>query len=141
LTSVLLYNFDPVANDQAFQPNPPASEEVLQSLSAALPKSLPDSYMAFLARSNGGEGWVGEQYVWLWKAEELMTHYRGYRVAEFFPNFFFVGTDGGGEAYAFDISGDDATLYNVPFIGTPSDARAIADSFDAFLGPSQQIDL
>ena len=69
-----------------------------------------------------------------------MTHYRGYRVAEFFPNFFFVGTDGGGEAYAFDISGEDATLYDVPFIGMPSDARAIADSFEALLDPSQQID-
>ena len=37
----------------------------------------------------------------------LMTHNRGYKVAEFFPNFFFIGSDGGGEAYAFDISGDD----------------------------------
>jgi len=124
-----------VATDQTFQPNAPATKEALQLLITALPKPLPDSYMAFLARSNGGEGFIGERYVWLWKAEELVTHNRGYKVAEFFPNFFFIGTDGGGEAYAFDISGDDATVFEVPFIGMPSDASAIADSFDALLAP------
>lgn len=91
--------------------------------------------MAFLARSNGGEGFIGERYVSLWKAEELMTHNLSYKVAEFFPNFFFIGSDGGGEAYAFDISGDNAAIFEVPFIGMPSDARAIADSFDALLAP------
>ena len=70
-----------------------------------------------------------------------MTHYCGYRVAEFFPNFFFIGTDGGGEAYAFDISGDDATVLEVPFIGMPTDARRIADSLEALLDASQPIDL
>lgn len=49
-----------------------------------------------------------------------MTQNRGYKVEEFFPNFFFIGTDGGGEAYAFDISGDDATVFDVPFIGMPA---------------------
>lgn len=123
------------AGPQAFRPNAPATKEALQSLITALLKPLPDRYMAFLARSNGGEGFVGERYVWLWKAEELMTHNRGYKVAEFFPNFFFIGSDGGGEAYAFDISGKDATVFEVPFIGMPSDAIAIADSFDALLAP------
>jgi hypothetical protein len=122
-----------VASDQAFQPNPPATKEALQSLITALTKPLPDSYMAFLTRSNGGEGFIGERYVCLWKAGELITHNQSYKVAEFFPNFFFIGTDGGGEAYAFDISGDDPTVFQVPFIGMPSDASAIADSLDALL--------
>jgi hypothetical protein len=71
----------------------------------------------------------------LWKAEELITRNLGYKVTEFFPNFFFIGSDGGGEAYAFDISGDDATVFEVPFMGMPSDGRAIADSLDALLLP------
>jgi len=120
-------------NSQTFQPNAPAATDALQSLITALSKPLPDGYMAFLARSNGGEGFIGERYVWLWKAEELIAHNRSYNVAEFFPNFFFIGSDGGGEAYAFDTSGEDATVFEVPFIGMPSDARAIADSFDALL--------
>ena len=95
--------------------------------------------MAFLARSNGGEGFIGERYVWLWKAEELVTHNRGYKVAEFFPTFFFIGTDGGGEAYAFDVSRDDPTVFEVPFIGMPSDANVIANSLDALLAPASQV--
>ena len=70
-----------------------------------------------------------------------MKNYMAYKVAEFFPNFFFFGTDGGGEAYAFDTSRGESTVYEVPFIGRPSDARPIADSFEALLDPSQQIDL
>lgn len=71
----------------------------------------------------------------LWKAEELLTHNRGYKVAEFFPSVFFTGSDRGGEACAFDISRDAATVFEVPFIGTPSDAIAIADSVDTLLAP------
>ena len=69
----------------------------------------------------------------LWRAEELIEVNRGYNVAEFFPNLFLFGTDGGGEAYAFDVSGNGATVFEVPFIGMPSDARAIANSFDSFV--------
>jgi len=46
---------------------------------------------------------------------------------------FFIGSDGGGEAYAFDLSRTDATVFEVPFIGLPTDARAIASSIDSFL--------
>jgi hypothetical protein len=89
--------------------------------------------MAFLRRANGGEGFVGERYVRLWKAEELIGMNRGYNVSQFFPDMFFVGTDGGGEAYAFKVSGADSAVFNVPFIGLPSDAKMIADSFESFV--------
>ena len=128
-----------MASDQAFQPNPPATKEALRSLITGLTKPLPDSYMAFLTRANGGEGFIAERYVRLWKAEELLIHNRGYKVAEFFPNFFFIGTDGGGEAYAFDVSRDDPTVFEVPFIGMPSDANVIANSLDALLAPASQV--
>ena len=58
---------------------------------------------------------------------------RGYDVTEFFPNLFFIGTDGGGQAYAFNISASNPTMFEVPFIGLPSDARIIASSFDSFI--------
>jgi len=89
--------------------------------------------MAFLQRANGGEGFIGERYVCLWTVEELIALNRSYRVAEFFPNFFFIGTDGGGEAYAFNISENDPTVFEVPFIGLPTDARMIASTFDSFV--------
>jgi hypothetical protein len=121
------------SDDQAFQPNAPASTQAVTSLRTALAKSLPESYFAFLARANGGEGFIGDRYVQLWRAEELAEMNRAYKTTEFFPNLFFIGSDGGGEAYAFDLSRTDATVFEVPFVGLPTDARAIANSFDSFL--------
>ena len=121
------------SDDQAFQPNAPASTQAVTSLRTALAKSLPESYFAFLARANGGEGFIGDRYVQLWKAEELGEMNLIYKTAEFFPGLFFIGSDGGGEAYAFDLSRTDATVFEVPFVGLPTDARAIANSFDSFL--------
>ncbi len=120
-------------DDQAFQPNAPASTEALTSSRTGLEKSLPESYFAFLTRANGGEGFIGDRYVQLWRAEELAEMNRAYKTADFFPNLFFIGSDGGGEAYAFDLSRTDATVFEVPFIGLPTDARAIASSIDSFL--------
>jgi hypothetical protein len=117
------------ADDQAFQPNTPASTEAL----ASLPKSLPESYFAFLARANGGEGFIGDRYVQLWRAEELAEMNRAYKTEEFFPNFFFIGSNGGGEAYAFDLSRIDAGVFEVPFIGLPTEAKPISNSFDSFV--------
>src|ERR1700739_4844278 len=105
------------ADDQAFQPNDPASTEALASLKTGQAKSLPESYFAFLTRANGGEGFIGDRYVRLWRAEELAELNRAYKTAEFFANLFFIGSDGGGEACAFDLSRTDAPAFEVPFIG------------------------
>jgi hypothetical protein len=60
---------------------------------------------------------------------------RAYKTAESFPSFLFIGSDGAGEAaYALDLSGKDAAVFEVPFIGLPTDARAIASSFAFFAG-------
>ena len=123
-------------DDQGFQPNGPAATEALASLKTGRAQSLPQSYFAFLTRANGGEGFIGDRYVQLWKAEELAEINRAYKTAEFFPNLFFIGSDGGGEAYAFDLSRTDATVFEVPFIGVPPDARAIASSLHSLLGPA-----
>ena len=116
-----------------FQPNPPAPNEVLIALRTALPRPLPDSYMAFLGRANGGEGFIGERYAQLWRAEDLVEFNRRYEVSEFAPNLFLIGSDGGGQAYAFDISTNDPTLFEVPFIGMPELLTPIASSFDSFV--------
>jgi hypothetical protein len=121
------------ANDQSFQANAPPSTEALASLRTGLVKSLPESYFAFLIHANGGEGFIGDRYVQLWRAEELAEMNRAYKTEELFPNLFFIGSDGGGEAYAFNLSRTDAMVFEVPFIGLPTDARAIASSFDSFL--------
>src|ERR1700680_3295793 len=89
---------------QPFQPTAPASREALAALRADPAKSLPEGYMAFLERTNGGAGFIGERYVHLWRAEDLVEVNRAYKIAEFFLHFFLFGSDGGGEAYGCEAS-------------------------------------
>lgn len=110
----------------SFRPNPPASREILASLKISV--HLPEAYLAFLRRANGGEGFIGERYVQLWRAEDLVEANFAYKTAEFFPKLFLVGSDGGAEAYALSLSETDSTVFEVPFVGLPTDARVIASS-------------
>jgi hypothetical protein len=118
----------------SFQSNAPASEEVISVLLGTLRRSLPGQYLAFLRKANGGEGFVGEEYAMLWRCEDLIGHNQSYQVEELAPGFFLIGSNGGGEAYAFDVSSGSSVLYQLPFIGMESQyANAVADSFDLFL--------
>ena len=120
-----------------FHTNPPTPSKILAILRQSL--DLPPAYFAFLERANGGEGFIGERYVQLWRAEELVEANRYYKTGEFFPNFFFIGSDGGGEAYAVKLAEGVSTVFELPFIGLPSDARVIASSFEEWLqGPEGQ---
>jgi hypothetical protein len=129
-----MYDHRQMAHDSPeFQPNPPAPREALSALRTALPRPLPNGYIAFLERVNGGEGCIGERYAQLWRAEDLIEFNQGYKVSEFAPNLFLIGSDGGGQAYAFDIAANDPTLFEVPFIGMPELLRPVAPSFDSFV--------
>lgn len=56
------------------------------------------------------------------------------QVAESAPDLFLIGSDGGGEAYAFDLAKAEGAVYQVPFIALdPKEAWLVADSFDVFL--------
>jgi SMI1 / KNR4 family (SUKH-1) len=117
-----------------FKPNPPASEKAISELMAALSKPLPSSFVAFFKRANGGEGFVGTRYVQLWRVEDLIELNNGYKVNEFAPRLFLIGSDGGGEAYAFDLSSDDSAVLEIPFIPLDRhESRQIVESFDSFV--------
>jgi hypothetical protein len=91
-------------------------------------------YMAFLERANGGEGFVGQRYVQLWRAENLIEFNKGYGLCEVSPNFFLIGSDGGGEGYVFDLSLGNSAVFEIPFITVDSnEARRISDSFESFV--------
>ena len=70
--------------------------------------------MAFLERTHGGAGFIGQRYVHVWRAEDLVEVNRAYKIAEFFPHFFLIGSDGGEEAYACDVSENEPTVFEVP---------------------------
>jgi hypothetical protein len=78
---------------------------------------LPEDYAKFLQGVDGGEGFVGNTYLILWRAEELLAMNRAYQVAEYAPGLFLFGSDRGGEAFGFDTRSDTKPIVSVPFAG------------------------
>ena len=66
--------------------NAGASEEEISGAIASLGSNLPPDYVRFLRSNNGGEGFVGDEYLIFWKAEELGRLNRGYEVSSLAPD-------------------------------------------------------
>ena len=83
-----------------------ASPSVLKTLQSAAGGTLPQVYLDLLAFSNGGEGPFGAQPGWLVlsSAEEAARTWSDEVYAKFFPGYFVFGSNGAGEAFAFDLN-------------------------------------
>ena len=113
---------------------PGASEQTLQKTQAELGLALPVDYLAFLKESNGGEGFIDDGYIMVWAAEELAPFNADYQVKEYAPGLLLFGSNGSGEAYAFDRRSGVLPIVQVPFVGMDlRHARPIAKSIDALL--------
>ncbi|MDX3988407.1 MAG: SMI1/KNR4 family protein [Achromobacter sp.] len=108
-----------------------ASKLELDELSRNMAFVLPQDYLDFLATHNGGEGFVGDNYLVIWKAEELIAFNADYQVAEFAPGIFLFGSDGGGEGYGFDFRAENVPVVRIPFVGMDVEyADEISESFE-----------
>ena len=64
--------------------------------------AFPEDYLEFLKWSNGGEGYIGKNYVSLWKVEDLEVLNREYQIQTYLSKGYLgIGTDGGGICYGF----------------------------------------
>ena len=116
------------------QLNSGASEEELRDAISSVGHTLPPDYVQFLRTYNGGEGFIGENYLILWKAEELSVFNREYEVAEYAPGLFLFASSGGGTGYGFDTRDPSMPVIAVEFIGMDwSDADRVAANFTDFL--------
>ena len=95
--------------------NAPADPDVVEGLSSSLGVALPSEYLDFLGQHNGGEGFIGDNYIICWKAEELADFNREYEVETFAPGILLFGSDGGGEGYGFDTQSAGMPIVRVPF--------------------------
>jgi hypothetical protein len=118
-----------------FRGNAPASAAEIEQVEADVGFRLPADYGSFLRHVNGGEGFIGPNaYIIFWKLGELAEMNRAYQVPEFAPGLFIFGSDGGGEAYAFDVRTSAMPIVSVPFVGMDlSLVRVIAATFNDFL--------
>jgi len=99
------------------QLDPPADLDFVEGLSLRLGVVLPSDYLDFLRQHDGGEGFIGDNYIVFWKAEELADFNREYEVEKYAPDILLFGSDGGGEAYGFDIQSASMPIVRIPFIG------------------------
>jgi hypothetical protein len=117
-----------------FQSNPPGTDDHLTEVETHFGCTLPLDYRRFMAAQDGGEGFVGTQYLVLWRASELVAFNHDYQVEVYAPGLLLFGSNGGGEAFAFDTRDPFLKVVMVPFVGMSlRDAMHVADSFDAFL--------
>ncbi|EHQ07925.1 SMI1/KNR4 family protein [Leptonema illini] len=99
-----------------------------------LPKTLPPDYIEFLKISNGGEGFVGAEYMILYRGEDLMQTNAEYHVDENAPGIFLFGSNGGGEALAFDLRDENRIDYVlIPFMFDYNDIIVLGSSFSGFI--------
>lgn len=113
--------------------NAPASLRDIDDLISRSKINFPPDYIEFMHQSDGAEGPIGnERYLVLWPTKDILELNEQYHVNDFAPHLLVFGSDGGGEAFAFDRRTKPATIVRVPFIGL-DEAVIYGNRFDEFL--------
>lgn len=116
------------------QLNEGASSAAIQAAIAALGRSLPSDYLQFIGEHDGGEGFIGDNYLILWSSGELATFNHEYEVEQYAPGIVLIGSDGGGEGYGFDTREASMPVVRIPFIGMNLRyATRVAENFNDLL--------
>ena len=65
--------------------------------------NFPNDYLEFIKQNNCGEGYIGKNYLYLWKIENIVQLNNDYNIQEYLgENYCGFGTDGGDKCYCFD---------------------------------------
>ena len=125
-----------------FRTSPPASPDQLTHFQLSSGINLPIEYLEFLKTSNGGEGFIGRNYLVLDPIEKIVESNRNLNVEEYAPGLVVIGSDGGGEAIGFDRRGTAWPVVMVPLIPLDmKEAQVIAESFGSFLDKYSRFEL
>ena len=95
-------------------------------------------YEEFLLWSDGGEGYIGYNYLSLWSLKNLIQLNKDYDIKKYLgDNYFVFGTDGGSNCYGFDLSNEGA-IFTSP-IGDLDEEEIIivAKKFDEFINKAR----
>ena len=100
---------------QRFQITRPVSSDEIEAFEREAAIPLPSEYLEFLRFTDGGESFIGpNSYAMLWKIDELLRFNREYEVPEYAPGLFLFGSNGGGEAFAFDLLAEGTQSFLCP---------------------------
>jgi hypothetical protein len=102
---------------------------------------LPEDYSEFLTKYGSGEGFIGSHYCILWHATELAQFNSEYEFFKYAPQLVAFASNGGGEAFAFDIRAMPFQIVQVPFIGMSlADAKLVASGFSELIERMQTVE-
>lgn len=118
-----------------FSPNPAASQSEIAAFEGSSGLTLPTDYREFLLFGNGGRGFIGQvAYAEFWPIEHLLKLNGVYEAPIYLPGFLLIGSDGGGEAYAFRVRDLQWDIFQVPFVGMNLDeTQPLAATFTGLI--------
>jgi len=70
---------------EKFDINEPSESEVMYVVEEHFGCTMPLQYKSFMSICDGGEGFIGKQYLILWGTAELIEFNRDYEVAKYAP--------------------------------------------------------
>jgi hypothetical protein len=113
----------------------PAVRSDISNAERSLGVIFPVDYVSFLEYSAGGEGVIGDDtYVMLWPPEDIKHFNEMYEASLYAPGLLLFGSNGGGEAFAFDLRQQQLPIVAVPFVGMSLDVvEQVAETFSVFL--------
>lgn len=93
---------------------------------------LPEDYIEFMKKHNGGEGNIGkDSYGQFLQIEELQQYYDDYELSSRLPNCFAFGTDLGGNHWCYNF--ETKQYFALDAICNYDDAYCFAKSLEEFL--------
>ena len=106
--------------------------EEIAKAQADLGVTFPADYVEFMLLSDGGEGWLGPNYISLYDLHDVV--YRNRLYAESSVEFLIFGSDGGGEFFAFDTQANPMPVVTVNMVGfSREEAIFCGGTFTEFL--------
>lgn len=94
---------------------------------------LPKDYINFMKTCNGGEGFVGEEYLILFRLEELEGINKDYKIEEFDKDIILIGSNGASEAIGLDLRNNNFKYILIPFLFEYEAIIELSDSFNGFI--------
>ena len=111
-----------------------APESTIEAAENRLRQRFPDDYRTFLRSENGLERWFGVLYLSLYTIEQVVELNETHEHLAYQPELIHIGSDGGGEAIAFDFRQDPPTVTLVNLVSTDwSEVILQAESFTEFM--------
>lgn len=101
---------------EGFEKNPGAEVSAIRQVIQTLNLDLPSEFFDLYLYMNGGEGFISDSYCRFYAVEDLIPLNEVFLVKEFAPELFIFGSNGGGEAFAFNIKNIPCSSVEIPFI-------------------------